>query len=263
MKPRAVVLAFSLAGSAWTVAAWSAEPAAKAPGKKAAAAAKAPKVSTAAVVEVPITFAPVSTAALTTQAVLARFEEFDRRLDTLRAHFVQSLNVEQTGMSSAVEGDVSYRKPEQLRIEHLRPERQTVAVDGKDIWIFRHATHQAIQSSLEDWKKADPTLNNLMQFGSYAKMLRSYEVSVDTGGARPELVLVPKEKGAAPLELRLGLDPEPLFPDETRLQVGGLRVKTVLSGIVFNPRLEAATFRFTPPEGSDVFRNFKPPQIQP
>jgi len=88
-------------------------------------------------------------------------------------------------------------------------------------------------------------------------------VDLDHLALPPELVLVPKEKGAAPLELRLGLDPETLFPDETRLQVGGLRVKTVLSGIVFNPRLEAATFRFTPPEGSDVFRNFKPPQIQP
>jgi len=208
-------------------------------------------------------FSWASTAPLTVPAVLQRFEEFDSRLSALTGDFSQSLAMSRTGMSSEVEGTVAYAKPELLRIEHTAPERQTVVSDGKDIWIYRHSRNQAIQSDLREWKRADPTLNNLMQFGSYSKMLRTYAVSLDTGDARLELVLVPREKpdGRESLTLRLILDPDTLFPQTTVLEVGGIRVRTELRNMVFNPEIQPETFRFQPPAGADVFRDFKPPRL--
>lgn len=209
-------------------------------------------------------FTRPSTGPLSVPVVLARFEEFDRELRSLSAHYSQALTVAETGMTSMVDGTVSYSHPDRLRIEHLRPERQTVVADGKDIWIHRHSRRQVIQSDLAEWKKADPTVENLMQFGSYAKMLRSYDVALDTAGARPVLVLVPKKKDEKnPFELRLSLNAKTLFPEDTELRVGSLRVRTSLSRLVFNPKLDAALFRFTPPLDADVFRDFKPPSLKP
>jgi len=207
-------------------------------------------------------FTWTSTAPLTLDAVLAQFERFDRELDSLTARFTQSLSADETGVSSSLEGSVSYLKPDRLRIEYLRPERQTVVSDGKDIYIHRHANAQVIQSKLEDWKQSDPLVGNLMQFGSYAKMLRSYDVSLDTGGASPSLRLLPKDRSAG-FELRFELQAADLFPAKTELQVRNTRVRTDLDAVCFNPALRAKDFDFTPPAGAEIFRDFKPPRFQP
>lgn len=198
-----------------------------------------------------------SSVPLTMEAVLGQFELFDRELTSLSAHFLQSLTVTETGMTSAIEGTVEYAKPEKLRIEHVRPERQTVVSDGKDIWIHRHSQSQVVQSNLKDWKKSDPMINNLMQFGSYAKMMRTYDVTLDSAAARPSLSLRPKGE-AADFELRFELDPGTLFPLRTELIVQAMRVRTTMDTVAFNPRLKEERFVFEIPADADVFRNFKP-----
>ena len=209
-------------------------------------------------------FAWSSSAPLTAEAVLAHFEAMDAALVSLSARFEQSLTMEETGVTSQVGGTVSYKKADRLRIEHTKPERQTIVADGKDIWIHRHERRQVVQSALEDWKRADPAIGNLMEFGSYGRMLRSYAVSLGTG-TPSSLVLAPKAadaKGRA-FSLRLTLSPATLFPDVTELRVGSLRVRTVFSDVSFNPVLDEALFKFTPPADADVFRDFKPPKSEP
>ena len=207
-------------------------------------------------------FAWTSTAPLTLDAVLAQFERFDRELDSLAARFSQSLSADETGVASSLEGTVSYLKPERLRIEYFRPERQTVVSDGKDIWIHRHANAQVIQSTLEDWRQSYPLVGNLMQFGSYAKMLRSYDVSLDTGSPAPTLRLLPKYRSAG-FVLRFVLQAADLFPAKAELQVRNTHVRTDLDALRFNPPLREKDFDFTPPAGADIFRDFKPPRFQP
>mgnify|MGYP001583373650 CR=1 FL=1 len=206
-----------------------------------------------------------STQPLTVAAVIEHFRLYDREMRSLSANFRQSLQVPETWLRQSVEGSVRYLKPERLRIEHEKPERQSVVADGKDIWIFRHSQNQAIQSDLGDWKKADPAMDNLMGFGDYARMLENYDALLDTAaaaGSRAVLVLTPKTKAEEPFSLRLSLAEANLFPHITELSVGSVRVRTELSELRFNPPLEESLFRFTPPPTADVFRNFKPPKLK-
>lgn len=209
-------------------------------------------------------FAWNSTAPLTVESVLAHFEVMDAALVSLSAKFSQSMTMQETGITSRVEGTVAYKKADRLRIEHLLPERQSIVSDGKDIWIHRHERQQVVQSALSDWKKADPAVANLMEFGSYARMLKTYAVSLDTSSARAALVLAPKTADAAGRDfgLRLTLDPATLFPELTELRVGSLSVRTAFSQTSFNPVIDDKAFVFTPPADADVFRDFKPPSLE-
>jgi outer membrane lipoprotein carrier protein len=203
-----------------------------------------------------------STVPVTLETVLAHFRLYDRDLASLSARFSQELTVPETSTTQSVAGTVEYLKPNHIRIEHVRPERQTVVVDGKDIWIHRLSQNQVIQSNLEDWKKADPAVGNLMQFGDMARMLESYDAQLDTAAARPALTLRPKGKDAQEFTLRMTLRAADLFPDTTELSVGSLRIKTAFADLRFNPPLAPEAFRFSPPSGSEVFRDFKPPQAK-
>lgn len=227
------------------------------PKPPAQAAAPAVAASTAA-------FAWTSTAPLTVDAVLAHYEAMDAALVSLTARFEQSMTMKETGVTSRVEGTLAYKKPDRLRIEHVRPEPQVVVADGKDIWIHRTERKQVVQAALADFKNADPAIGNLMEFGSYARMLKAYDVTLDTSAVRPALLLRPKAGAAGrDLTLRLTLSAATLFPEATELAVGSLSVRTAFAEPAFNPVLDDKAFSFTPPADADVFRDFKPPKFEP
>lgn len=255
--------------NAWLLAAALALPAAAAEAPKAASkakpAAKAPETPPAVAAST-AAFAWASTAPLTVADVLTHYEAMDAALVSLSARFEQSMTMKETGVTSRVEGTLAYKKPDRLRIQHVKPEPQTVVADGKDIWIHRIERRQVVQAALADWKNADPAIGNLMEFGSYARMLKAYDVALDTAGPRSVLVLTPKPQpgvAARELILRLSLSPTTLFPESTELAVGSLSVKTSFAGLAFNPVLDDKAFVFTPPADADVFRDFKPPKFSP
>ena len=200
-----------------------------------------------------------STAPVTAADVVSRFETIDAQLSSLKARYRQSVTLEASGTVQAIEGRLSFLKPDHLRVEHSKTEKQTVVSDGKTIWVHRHSSNQVIQSDLADWKKADPLIHSLLDFGGYASLAKRYEVSYSSGTR--EATLTPKEKDAGYL-LRLKLAPDTFFPVETELRLAQMRVRTWLDEIEFNPPLREVDFAFTPPPGADVFRNFKPPRLQ-
>lgn len=189
--------------------------------------------------------------------LLEHFKTIDKNLAGLEARFIQTVELSDAGVAQRVEGSVLYQKPERLRLEHLKPERQTVVSDGKTLWIHRIDRNQVISSDLEDWKQSDPTAARLLDFGNYEALLKNYEVRYDTKTL--EATLRPKDPKEE-LRLRLKLAAPAWFPAETELSVGRLRVATRFAGLRFNPVFPEGTFRFTPPEGADVFKNFKPPK---
>jgi outer membrane lipoprotein carrier protein len=168
----------------------------------------------------------------------------------------------ETGMATDTDGTVAYMKPERLRIERSKPERQTIVLDGKDLWVYLPLRPQAIQLSMEDLKNSDPLASSLLQFGSYAKMLKTYDVALDSAAGRPQLVLRPKER-TVDFTLRFQLDPATLFPARTELAVQGMRIDSTFSDYRFNPRVDESLFKFSPPAGTEVIRNLKPPRMSP
>lgn len=198
----------------------------------------------------------VSSAPSSIQELLAHFQFLDQNLGSLSAEFTQSVSLSETGATQSVSGAVDYLKPDRFHMRHLRPERQTVVSDGKTLWVHRQDQNQVIESLLEDWKRADPMVANLMDFGHYSRLLQKYTVSFDS--AALQIVLRPKE-ARQDFVLRLGLSGPALFPVETELSVGRMRVRTTFRNIRFNPRLSESLFAFVPPQGAEVFRDFKPP----
>ncbi len=200
------------------------------------------------------------TAPLTTlAAVSARLEAIESGLKGLSADFKQSVLFSASETAQEIEGSLQYSKPDRLRVEHHKPERQTIVSDGKSIWVHRKSQNQVIEASLKEWKASDPLLASLLDFGSYSSWLKKYDVSFSS--APLELLLLPKT-GPSEFNLRLRLNRWG-FPVETELAVSQMKVRTVLENLKINPDIRDSAFAFAPPAGADVFRNFKPPRLNP
>lgn len=202
----------------------------------------------------------VSSPPVTSEDVVRRFEAIDRQITSLRAKYQQTVHFEETGTTQTIEGRIQFLKPERLRIEHTRPERQTVVSDGKAIWVHRHSSNQVIQSDLADWRKADPMVSSLLDFGGYSSLGKRYDVEYSS--PTREVTLTPKDKSAG-FAIKMRLEEGTWFPSETELSVAQMKVRTSLKDVEFNLPLPESEFEFKPPPGADVFRNFKPPRLSP
>lgn len=213
---------------------------------------------------------PPPTEPVTVEMVLSRFERLDRSLTSLSADFRQQVAWQEAGTEQTVEGTVDFRKPDLLRLEHRKPEPQTLVSDGTWLWIYRPSTEQVIKTRFADWKKSEPMAQGLLDFGDYSNLIKSYDASISTvsapgadGQRQVALALKPKEKSkAGEFVLTLHMSTRDYFPAATDLKAGSVMVHSVFSNIRYNPALPDSRFRFTPPPGADVFDNVKPPKGQ-
>ena len=232
--------------------------------KKAAAKKDAPvAISTAAAgAELPAYAA--STATLTIDLIAARFAELDGKMNTLRAGFSQFARMEGADTVQQVEGEVLFKKPDLMRLEHRLPEKQTVVSDGTWLWVYRPSTNQVIQTRLDAWRKSEPLAKGLLDFGRSADLLKKYAASISTVSAPGAdgyraftVTLTPKAAdhaaGDADFTLTLKASTKDFFPYEASLSVGRANIRSTFSHVRLNPELPADSFRFTPPAGADVF----------
>ncbi|MBI4678843.1 MAG: outer membrane lipoprotein carrier protein LolA [Elusimicrobia bacterium] len=223
--------------------------------------AEAPKPSPG--VDIPLL--PPTTTPITVDSVFARLAEFDAKMASLTLSFRQSIRLEEGSAIQTKDGNLSFLKPRRLRLEYLRPEPQTVVSDGRMFWVWRKWINQVIESTFEDWRKNDPALEGLLNFGDYAGLLKRYDASVggvsapgSDGHRTFRLELRPKAKDAQFL-LTLTMSTKDYFPYEARLVAAGALVESTFERVRFNPDLSRSLFDFTPPRDADVFRYPSPP----
>ena len=227
-------------------------------------------VHAAPVVPTAMPLLPAPTQAITVPLIVERFEGLDQSMKSLSADFRQTVRWEQTGMSQSVVGTLEFRKPDLLRLQHKQPEAQTLVSDGTWLWIYRESTNQAIKTSFSEWKKSEPMAQGLLDFGNYAGLLRTYDVSIATMSApgpdgHRSLTLSLKPHNTASgkdFRLYLTMSTRDFFPADTELRAGGAVVASHFSNIRYNSILPDTRFQFTPPPGADVFDNFKSPKAK-
>ena len=206
----------------------------------------------------------VSTAPLTLDLIAARFGEVDGRMKTMSATFKQFVRMDGSDTVQQVEGDVLFKKPDLMRLNHQLPEKQTVVSDGTFLWVYRPSTNQVIQTRLESWRKKEPLAKGLLDFGRSADLLKRYTAVLSTvsapgdGGYRTFVVtLTPKPEAHASEDadftLTLKASTKDYFPGEATLKVGRASIRSTFERVRLNPELPDDTFHFSPPSGADVF----------
>lgn len=213
--------------------------------KAAAVQAKAPAAETPAAEQAPNP--------LTAEYALGRLMQWDKRLETLQCNFTQEVLFGDTGMKQTITGRVHFLKPSHLRVEHIKPQRQIVYTDKKNIWIYKPEDSQAIRTKWEDWiKQQSTTFYGIADIGGYEKIAKNHKVSLSEpdGKNYVELAFTPKDKEQYILTLQLSKTD--FFPMGIKFTVGRTEVTTTLEQVERNGKIPAELFNFVPPKGVQV-----------
>ena len=189
--------------------------------------------------------------AVATQAQAAAIEQlrsFLTQTTSARGEFVQRV---MRGSGAAVQesgGRFVFQRPGRFRWTYERPYEQLIVADGQRLTIFDRDLNQATVRKLQTSLPSSPAS---ILFGSN-DFEREFEVS-DAGArdglewiaARPRAKDTPFER--IEIGFRDGLPGAMLLVDSF-----GQTTRLAFAKVERNPKLDADTFRFTPPKGADV-----------
>ena len=198
-----------------------------------------------------LNLAVLLTWAIATQAQAGAIEQlrsFLTQTTSARGEFVQRVA---RGAGAAVQesgGRFVFQRPGRFRWSYERPYEQLIVADGQRLTIFDRDLNQATVRKLQTSLPSSPAS---ILFGSN-DFEREFEVS-DAGArdglewiaARPRAKDTPFER--IEIGFRDGLPGAMLLVDSF-----GQTTRLAFAKVERNPKLDADTFRFTPPKGADV-----------
>lgn len=181
-------------------------------------------------------------------AAIEQLRSFLTQTTSARGEFIQRVS---RGSGAAVQesgGRFVFQRPGRFRWSYERPYEQLIVADGQRLTIFDRDLNQATVRKLQTSLPSSPAS---ILFGSN-DFEREFEVS-DAGArdglewisARPRARDTPFER--IEIGFRDGLPGAMLLVDSF-----GQTTRLAFAKVERNPKLDADTFRFTPPKGADV-----------
>lgn len=176
-------------------------------------------------------------------------EHFLTQSKTMSADFVQTLRADDNEVLQESKGHFYLNRPGKFRWNYTTPYEQEIVSDGEQVWIFdvdlKQVTVQNKSVSLNNTPMA------LME--GKLKLKEAYDVSeLDHRDGIYRLKLSSKTKDADFSELIIGVNKQGLQFMQLRDQFEQT-TDIVFVKLELNKKLSSDLFKFTPPEGVDVF----------
>lgn len=173
----------------------------------------------------------------------------------LRARFHQETRLHGFDQVQRGEGQVWMLKPGMMRWDYLKPERQTIIVNGETLWIYLPDDRQVIRERFSDsWPSRAPALF----LAGNAQLTEMFAVTQPSPQSASEdglltLHLTPKGDQANLSPMRLGIDPTSYLTAKVTVSdpLGNVTI-LFFSEIETDVTVDPALFQFKVPPGVEV-----------
>ncbi|MBS0335303.1 MAG: outer membrane lipoprotein chaperone LolA [Proteobacteria bacterium] len=179
---------------------------------------------------------------------LERFQAFIRTTQSARADFEQKVYDRNKKLVQESKGNFAFLRPGRFRWTFSKPYSQLIVGDGEKVWVYDEDLNQVTVRKLSSALGATPAA----LIAGNADIEQAF-VLTDAGEADglQWLDAKPREKEAGFERIRMGFGLAGIDAMELVDQFGQTTLLK-FSNLQRNPKLDAGTFRFTPPKGADL-----------
>lgn len=179
---------------------------------------------------------------------LERFQAFIRTTQSARADFEQKVYDRNRKLVQESKGSFAFLRPGRFRWTFSKPYSQLIVGDGEKVWVYDEDLNQVTVRKLSSALGATPAA----LIAGNADIEQAF-VFTDAGEADglQWLDAKPREKDAGFERIRMGFGLAGIDAMELVDQFGQTTMLK-FSNLQRNPKLDAGTFRFTPPKGADL-----------
>jgi outer membrane lipoprotein carrier protein len=181
-------------------------------------------------------------------SAIDRFKTFVRTTQSARASFEQKVQDRTGKLVQESKGSFVFLRPGRFRWEYAKPVDQLIVGDGERVWIYDRDLNQVTVRRITKALGSTPAA---LLAGS-GEVEKAFDLS--EAGERDGLEWLeakPKEKETGFERIRMGFGVAGIQAMELIDHFGQTTVLR-FSGLVRNPKLDPAEFRFEPPKGADV-----------
>lgn len=179
---------------------------------------------------------------------VSSLRDFFNNTTTMRAQFSQVVNDKQGRKIQEVDGIMQLQRPNKFRWDYKKPYEQQIVSDGKQVFLFDTELQQVTIRELSKTLGSSPAA--LLAGGDAVEKSFTLKNATRKDGLTWVLAL-PKDKESGFDHVLLGFKADKLRKMELYDSFNHITHIT-FNNVERNPKLEDATFLFTPPEGVDV-----------
>ena len=169
-------------------------------------------------------------------------------MNSLSADFTQKIMGQDNNQLQRLTGNLSLKKPNQLRWNVLAPMPQLVISDGKLVWLYDPDLEQVVIQSFSDDFMANPIS---ILLGDLDQLNRDFTVSLISDD---RFSLKPKQKNSLFVAIQLS------FIDSVLSRIDyqdnfGQKTQLTLSQVKLNPQFPRTAFVFNIPQAVDIINH--------
>lgn len=179
---------------------------------------------------------------------VSSLRDFFTTTTTMRAQFSQVVNDKQGRKEQEVEGTMQLQRPNKFRWDYKKPYEQQIVSDGKDVFLYDTELQQVSVRQLSKTLGSSPAA--MLAGGENVEKSFTLKNATRKDGLVWVLAL-PKNKESGFERVLLGFKADKLRKMEIYDSFNHITHIT-FDEVERNPKLEDATFLFTPPKGVDV-----------
>jgi outer membrane lipoprotein carrier protein len=179
---------------------------------------------------------------------VSSLRDFFNNTNTMRAQFVQVVNDKQGRKEQEVEGTMQLQRPNKFRWDYKKPYEQQIVSDGNQVFLYDTELQQVTVRELSKTLGSSPAA--MLAGGESVEKSFTLKNAVRKDGLTWVLAL-PKDKESGFERVLLGFKTDKLRKMELYDSFNHITHIT-FNEVERNPKLEDATFLFTPPKGVDV-----------
>jgi outer membrane lipoprotein carrier protein len=179
---------------------------------------------------------------------VSSLRDFFNNTNTMRAQFSQVVNDKQGRKEQEVQGTMQLQRPNKFRWDYKKPYEQQIVSDGKDVFLYDTELQQVNVRQLSKTLGSSPAA--MLAGGENVEKSFTLKNATRKDGLVWVLAL-PKDKESGFERVLLGFKADKLRKMELYDSFNHITHIT-FDEVERNPKLEDATFLFTPPKGVDV-----------
>jgi outer membrane lipoprotein carrier protein len=181
-------------------------------------------------------------------ASIERYRDFLNATQTARAAFDQKVYDKNGRLVQESKGSFVLQRPGRFRWVYDKPADQVIVGDGERVWIYDRQLNQVTVRKMAAALGSTPAA--LLAGASGVE--KAFQLS--EGGEKDGMEWMeatPREREAGFERVRMGFGKKGLEAMELTDHFGQT-TRLTFSHLVRNPKVDPASFRFTPPKGADV-----------
>ena len=186
--------------------------------------------------------------AAVTQTAAQELHQLLKPINSLSADFTQQIKGHNNHKLQLLNGNLSLKKPNQLRWNVLDPMPQLIVSDGKLVWLYDPDLEQVVIQSFSDDFMANPIS---ILLGDLDQLNRDFTVSLISDD---RFSLKPKQKNSLFVAIQLRFVDSVLSHIEYQDNFGQ-NTQLTLSQVKLNPQLAKNTFVFDIPQAVDIINH--------